>query len=64
MSGVRRDKLQKESSGQSFPISSMNDFPIPEDPPVITTAEKFFSAVSGDGMALKGLIFSQQGRYP
>src|SRR5450432_4031112 len=64
MSGVRRDKLQKKSSGQSFPNSSMNDFPIPEDPPVITTAEKFFSAVSGNGMTLNGLIFSYRGRYP
>jgi hypothetical protein len=63
MSGVRRDRLQNESSGQSFPNSSMNDFPIPEDPPVITTAENFLRAVSGDGMTLKGFIFSQQGRY-
>jgi hypothetical protein len=64
MSGLRRDKLQNESSGQSFPNSSMNDFPIPEDPPVITTAENCLRAASGDGMTLKGLIFSQRGRYP
>jgi hypothetical protein len=62
MSGLRRDKLQKLRDGQSFPHSSMNDFPIPEDPPVITTAEKFLRAVSGEGIALYRLIFSHRGR--
>jgi hypothetical protein len=33
-----RERLQKRVEGFSFAISSMNDFPIPEDPPVITTA--------------------------
>jgi hypothetical protein len=28
----------------------MNDFPIPEDPPVMTTAEKSLRAVSGEGI--------------
>jgi hypothetical protein len=43
MSGLRRDRLQKAKVlGGAFAISSMNDFPIPEDPPVMMTAEKCF----------------------
>jgi putative sigma-54 modulation protein len=36
--------LQKINSGFSVRPSSMNDFPIPEDPPVTMTAEKGWSA--------------------
>jgi hypothetical protein len=50
MSGLRRDKLQKAISGRSLPHSSMNDFPIPEDPPVMTTADMVLSADSGEGI--------------
>jgi hypothetical protein len=32
------------------PIRLMNDFPMPEDPPVMTTAAKFLRAVSGSGI--------------
>jgi hypothetical protein len=35
----------------------MNDFPIPEDPPVMTTAEMFLRAASGEGIGLGRLIF-------
>jgi hypothetical protein len=35
----------------------MNDFPIPEDPPVMITAEKFLSAASGEGIGLYRLDF-------
>ena len=37
MSGILRERLQKRVEDSSFAICSMNDFPIPEDPPVITT---------------------------
>jgi hypothetical protein len=37
----------------------MNDFPIPEDPPVMTTAEKFLRAASGVDMAVWRLIYAQ-----
>src|ERR1043165_102594 len=37
MSGSRRERLQTSKSGCSFAPSLMNDFPIPEDPPVMTT---------------------------
>jgi hypothetical protein len=30
----------------------MNDFPIPEDPPVMTAAEKFLRAASGVGIGV------------
>jgi hypothetical protein len=61
MSGLRRDKLQNAISGQSFANSSIYDFPIPEDPPVMTTAEKSFIAESGEGIRSKSSIFPQQG---
>ena len=35
----------------------MNVFPIPEDPPVITTAEKDFSASLSEGMVAKEKTF-------
>ena len=47
--GSRRERLQTTRSGFSFRISSMNDFPIPEDPPVRTTAEKGWSAALAEG---------------
>jgi hypothetical protein len=50
MTGSRRDRLQKTSSGRILAHSSMNDFPIPEDPPVMMTAEKFLRAASGVGI--------------
>jgi hypothetical protein len=56
MSGLRRDKLQKASSGRSLLHSSMNDFPIPEDPPVMMTAEMSLSAASGDAIGQGRLI--------
>jgi hypothetical protein len=62
MSGLRRDRLQNASSGQSFANSSIYDFPIPEDPPVMTTAENSLRAVSGEGIRLLNLKFPQQGR--
>jgi hypothetical protein len=34
----------------------MYDFPIPEDPPVMITAEKVLSAASGVGMGLDFLL--------
>jgi hypothetical protein len=57
MSGLRRDKLQNASSGRSVLHSSMNDFPIPEDPPVMMTAEMSLSAASGDAIGRGRLIF-------
>jgi hypothetical protein len=62
ISGLRRDKLQNVNSGQSFANSSIYDFPIPEDPPVMTTAAKFLIAVSGEGIRFQSLNFPQQGR--
>jgi hypothetical protein len=62
MSGLRRDKLQNANSGQSFEISSIYDFPIPEDPPVMTTAEKSLRAVPGEGIRFEKLNFPQQGQ--
>src|SRR6266498_1826797 len=47
--GARRERLQKVRSGFNFPHSSMNDFPIPEDPPVMTTAENGWSAARNGG---------------
>src|SRR3954453_5342207 len=47
--GGRRDRLQKIKSGLSFRPSSMNDFPIPEDPPVMITAENGWSASLSEG---------------
>jgi hypothetical protein len=41
----------------------MNDFPIPEDPPVMTTAEMFFRAASGEGIDLGRLIFRRPGYF-
>jgi hypothetical protein len=38
MPGILRERLQMRVEDSSFAISSMNDFPIPEDPPIITTA--------------------------
>jgi hypothetical protein len=35
----------------------MNDFPIPEDPPVMTTAEKSLRLVSGEGISIRTLNF-------
>jgi len=35
----------------------MNDFPIPEDPPVMTTAEMFSRAVPGEGIEIDRLNF-------
>jgi hypothetical protein len=57
MSGLRRDKLQNDKSGRSLLHSSMNDFPIPEDPPVMTTDVIFLSAYSGEGIGQRHLIF-------
>jgi hypothetical protein len=57
MSGGRRDRLQNTSSGRIFEHSSMNDFPIPEDPPVMMTAEKFLRAASGVGIESGDLVF-------
>jgi hypothetical protein len=37
----------------------MNDFPMPEDPPVIITAEKSFRAVSGFGIGADVSVISQ-----
>jgi hypothetical protein len=56
MTGARRDRLQKASPGRIFEHSSMNDFPIPEDPPVMMTAEKLLRAASGVGIEWQGLI--------
>jgi hypothetical protein len=39
----------------------MNDFPIPEDPPVMTTAEMFLRAVSGEGIDNDRLIYHSPG---
>lgn len=50
-SGSRRERLQNRKAGFSFPISSMNDFPIPEDPPVTTTAVYDFSSSLSEGTA-------------
>jgi hypothetical protein len=36
----------------------MNDFPIPEDPPVMMTAEKSLRAAEGVDMAVWGLIYA------
>jgi hypothetical protein len=61
MSGVRRDRLQKTNSGRILADSSMNDFPIPEDPPVMMTAEMFLRAASGEGIENNRLIFRSPG---
>lgn len=61
MTGVVRERLQNQSCGCSFAARSMNDFPIPEDPPVITTAEKVWSASRGEGTSLRLKYFSQGG---
>jgi hypothetical protein len=37
----------------------MNDFPIPEDPPVMMTAEKFLRAASGVDMAVGKIIYAR-----
>src|SRR5687768_16332012 len=47
--GGRRERLQKRKCGPSFWPSSMNDFPIPEDPPVRMTEEKGWSASLDEG---------------
>jgi putative sigma-54 modulation protein len=47
--GERRERLQTRNRGFNFSASSMNDFPIPEDPPVKTTAEKGWSASMSEG---------------
>lgn len=39
MIGARRERLQITRPGLRFAHSPMNDFPIPEDPPVMTTDE-------------------------
>jgi hypothetical protein len=57
--GLRRDRLQTESSGRSFRNSSMNDFPIREDPPVMETAERFFIAAPGADLTAFGSIYSR-----
>jgi hypothetical protein len=49
MTGTRRDRLQNQSPGCSFPALSMNDFPMPEDPPVTMTAEKLWSTSRSEG---------------
>jgi hypothetical protein len=49
MTGARRERLQNTTSASSFAISSMNDFPIPEDPPVMTTAVYDFSSSLSEG---------------
>lgn len=49
MSGSDRERLQIGRPGRRLCTSSMNDFPIPEDPPVTTTAEKHWSASRGEG---------------
>jgi putative sigma-54 modulation protein len=55
------------SFGPSFRPSSMNDFPIPEDPPVTTTAEKGWSASlseSTTGVRESAYEFSRAGLRP
>jgi hypothetical protein len=42
----------------------MNDFPIPEDPPVMMTAEKFLRAVSGEGIGGDRLIICRPVNLP
>lgn len=44
MPRLLREGLQNRRSGLSFRTSLMNDFPTPEDPPVMTTEEKGESA--------------------
>jgi putative sigma-54 modulation protein len=39
----------------------MNDFPIPEDPPVTTTAEKVWSASLGEGTTMSWEFFHETG---
>src|SRR5215218_3191260 len=64
MTGAVRERLQNGSSGRSFPTSSMNDFPIPEDPPVTTTAEKVWSASRDEGTSFDGGISVWAGGLP
>src|SRR6266700_6933174 len=61
MSGARRERLQIHRSGFSFPHSSMNDFPIPEDPPVMTTEEKDESASLSEDTGDRATIFFRVG---
>jgi len=49
MTGAPRQRLQKPGPGSSFSVSSMNDFPMSEDPPVLTTVENIWSASRGEG---------------
>jgi hypothetical protein len=64
MAGPRRDWLQTEISGRNFRLSSMNDFPVPEDPPVMVTARIFSKAASGVNTTVCGLIYSQAESAP
>jgi len=48
MTGAARERLQNHRPGCSLAPSSMNDFPMPEDPPVTVTAENIWSAARGE----------------
>src|SRR4051812_45715058 len=61
MSGARRERLQTTISGCSFAHSSMNDFPIPEDPPVMTTEEKEVRASLSEDTVGRAAIFGRAG---
>lgn len=62
MSGCERERLQMVVPGANFPISSMNDFPRPEDPPVMMTDVKVWSASrSGGTNGIKN--YFRQSRY-
>jgi hypothetical protein len=59
MSGKRRERLQTSGLGSIVATSSMNDFPIPEDPPVTTTAEKLLRASLSEATEKEGVsVFS------
>jgi hypothetical protein len=64
MTGAERERLQNDSSGCSLDPSSMNDFPIPEDPPLITTVEKVWSASRGECTSLTVKILARAGGLP
>src|SRR5437016_4939711 len=61
MSGARRERLQMRSSGRSFAHSSMNDFPIPEDPPVMTTEVNGERASLSEDTAGRAAVFFRAG---
>ncbi len=59
LSGSRREVQNCSAGFISFPISSMKDFPIPEDPPVTMTAENDESASLTEGTKLSGTFFAR-----